>query len=351
MRDIISDITDWPSDIAVATVVSTWGSAPRQVGAKLAMTPDHKLAGSVSGGCIEGAVFEEAMDVLSSGRARLLNYGVADETAFEVVGLACGGSIEVFVEPLTEQMRTFWMRAVREERACATVTVIRGPGDLVGYKLLIDDAGIASANRSDERYNAITAQLLTLGTLALNGRSSKRAALPDLDADVFIDVQMPSPQLVLVGAVHIAQALLPIAQAVGFRVTVIDPRPAFGNALRFPAAERLIADYPPRAFAQLTISRSTAIVVLTHDSKFDDPALIVALQSDAFYVGALGGKKTREQRRARLLKAGLRDAHLDQLHAPIGLDLGARTPEEIALATMAQIIAVRNSAGSRPHAA
>ncbi len=342
MREIITDIADWQDDTAIATVVATWGSAPRQVGAKLAMAHGHKLAGSVSGGCIEGAVYEEGMDALLTGRARLLTYGVADETAFEAIGLACGGSIEVFVEPLTDQLRAFWARAHHEELPCATVTVIKGPEDVVGYKVLIDENGAVKANRGDEIYHAFMPQMITAGALAIQSGETRRAPLTDLDAEIFVDVHMPSPQLVLVGAVHIAQALLPIAQAIGYRVIVIDPRPAFGNMLRFPDAERLIAEYPPRAFEQLRITRSTAIVTLTHDAKFDDPALVYALQSDAFYVGALGGKMTRAHRRARLLKAGLSEAQVDKLRAPIGIDLGARTPEEIALATMAEIIAARN---------
>jgi xanthine dehydrogenase accessory factor len=284
------------------------------------------------------------MAVLESRQSRLVKYGVADETAFEVVGLACGGSVEVFIEPITDDLRAFWRNAFERELPCVTVTVISGPPDLVGYKVMIDDVLDASSNRADERYNAVTLAMVTIGTLALKAglHGGRRAALPDVECDVFIDVQMPAPQLVLVGAVHIAQALLPIAQAVGYRVVVIDPRPAFGNALRFPDAERLIAAYPPKAFEQVRLTASTALVTLTHDAKFDDPALIYALQSDAFYVGALGGAKTREQRRARLLNAGLSEAQIARLSAPIGLDLGARTPEEIALATMAQIVAAQN---------
>jgi xanthine dehydrogenase accessory factor len=342
MREIITDIADWHDDTAIATVVATWGSAPRQVGAKLAMSRGHKLAGSVSGGCIEGAVYDEGMDVLRFDRARLLSYGVADATAFEAVGLACGGSIEVFVEPLTGQLRAFWARAHAEELPCATVTVIKGADEVVGYKVLIDEKGAVTANRSGELYYALMAQMISAGALALQSGEMRRLPLPDLDAELFVDVHLPAPQLVLVGAVHIAQALLPIAQTLGYRVVVIDPRPAFGNMLRFPDAEQLIKDYPPRAFEQVRITRSTAIVTLTHDAKFDDPALLFALKTDAFYVGALGGKVTRAQRRERLLKAGLGEAQADKLHAPIGIDLGARTPEEIALATMAEIVAARN---------
>ncbi len=346
MREIIHDVRNWDGPIALATVVSTWGSAPRRVGAKLAMTTDNRLAGSVSGGCIEGAVYEEGQDALQSNRARLLSYGVADETAFEAIGLACGGNIEVFVEPLTAQLRAFWLDAADHERACVTATVIAGAPDDIGYKLLLNESGNAQTSQDDARYNGLTAQLLSIAGIALRTGKSTRMTLPDGATQVFVDVQLPTPQLVLFGAVHIALALAPIARAVGFRVVVCDPRPAFGNRERFPDVDALITEYPDKAFKQLLITRSTAIVTLSHDSKFDDPALFTALQSDAFYVGALGGLKTREQRRARLIKRGLTEQQADRLHAPLGLDLGATTPEEIALAAMAQIVSARNKIGA-----
>jgi xanthine dehydrogenase accessory factor len=341
MREIIADVLRWEGLVAVATVVETWGSAPRQAGAKFAFTPDHRLTGSVSGGCIEGAVFEEGLAALETGVGRLVTYGVADETAFEAVGLACGGSIAVFVEMLTPELREFWRRAHAQDAGASSVTVISGTPENVGFKLLLSDDGVAVPNRSDERYNALAVEMLTVGRLAIESGSAARMLLPSGN-EVFVDVVLPPPQIILVGGVHIALALSVIAQALGYRVIVIDPREAFGNRERFPAVHRLINAHPKDAFDAVSITRSTAIVTLTHDAKFDDVALDIALRSPAFYVGALGGKTTRAKRRERLAKAGLSVDQIERLHAPIGLDIGARTPEEIALATMAQVVAVRS---------
>jgi xanthine dehydrogenase accessory factor len=344
MREIIQDILRWDEPTAIATVVETWGSAPRQVGAKLAMTPGHKMSGSVSGGCIEGAVFEEALGVLNGGGGRLLRYGVADETAFEVVGLACGGSVEVFVEALTPQVRDFWRAAVQHDSAAVTATVIDGPAALVGFKLLLAEDGALQTSAGDERFNALLPHLLDAARAGLRDGRTRHVNLHVNGETLraFVDVALPAPQLIIVGGVHIALTLSELARAMGYRVIVVDPRAAFGNAERFPNADRLLAVHPKEALAHVAVTRSTAIVTLTHDNRFDDPAIVEALQSNAFYVGALGGKTTREKRRERLLKRGLSEAQLDRLAAPIGLDLGAQTPEEIALATMAQIVAVRN---------
>lgn len=351
MREIIEDILAWSDageSVAVATVIETWGSAPRTVGAKMAMTPAHHIAGSVSGGCVEGAVFEAGMETLDSRQPQLLRYGVADETAFESVGLACGGTIEVFVEPLSPALRRFWQRAFAADQAIATATVIQGPADLIGYKLMLNADGEADTSESDERYNAITPQMLTAAQIALREGTSKRLVLPSIPTslplgersiELFIDVTLPRTTLIVVGAVHIAIALTTMAKALGYRVVIVDPRTAFANAARFPHADQLIVEQPQRVFSRLAITRATAVVTLTHDAKFDDPALLAALQSDAFYVGALGGRKTRESRRQRLLAHGLSEAQLSRLHAPIGLPIGTKTPEEIALATMAQIVA------------
>jgi xanthine dehydrogenase accessory factor len=313
------------------------------------MTPGHMLAGSVSGGCIEGAVFEEGMRVLQGAAASLLRYGVADETVFEAVGLACGGSIEVFVEPFTAQLREFWRAAVEADRAAVTATVVAASSELIGFKLMLSDSGAPQLNRTDETFNTITPHLLTAARLALqNGRSvSVDLHVGQQPVRAFVDVSLPASQLIIVGGVHIAQTLCQLARSMGYRVVIIDPRSAFGNAARFPGVDRLLAAYPKEALASLSITRSTAIVTLTHDSKFDDPALVDALRSEAFYVGALGGKTTLARRRERLLARGLTEAQMSRLHAPIGLDLGARTPEEIALAVMAQIIAARNGVGAR----
>lgn len=355
MREIIQEILAWSDageSVAVATVIETWGSAPRMVGAKMAMTPAHKIAGSVSGGCVEGAVFEASMETLDTGRSQLLRYGVADETVFESVGLACGGTIEIYVEPLSPALRQFWQRAFAEDQAIVTATVIAGPADFIGYKFMLDADGHASTSALHERYNALTPAMLTAAQIALREGTSKRILLSSAptslpagegSVELFIDVTLPRHTLIIVGAVHIAIALTTMAKALGYRVVIVDPRTAFANDQRFPHADVLMVEQPKRVFEKIRITRSTAVVTLTHDARLDDPALLAALQSDAFYVGALGGRKTRESRRQRLLANGLSDAQMSRLHAPIGLPIGTKTPEEIALATIAQIVATQHS--------
>lgn len=348
MREIIEAIGQWSEQsepVAVATVIETWGSAPRGVGAKMALTPSHRIAGSVSGGCVEGAVFEAGVETLETGRPQLLRFGVADETAFETVGLACGGSIEVFVEPLTPVLHAFWQRVFELDIPAATATIVQGPEAWLGYKLMLDaDGEVLPA--TDAESAEVHAALLGAAQAALKEGVSQRVKLLTASGaqfTAFAEALLPRPTLIIVGGVHIAIALTTMAKAMGYRVIVVDPRGAFGNATRFPHADRIINEHPRKAFESLTITRSTAVVTLTHDAKFDDPTLRVALVSPAFYVGALGGRKTREARRKRLADAGLSEAQLSRLHSPIGIDIGARTPEEIALATMAQIVAARNA--------
>lgn len=343
MRDVLPDIDRWRAHddpIALATVIQTWGSAPRGVGAKMVLTPDGQIAGSVSGGCVEGAVFETGTQVLNTGRPQLLHFGVADETAWEV-GLACGGSIEVFVQPLDSALYDAARAELTQERLAATVTVVRGPAELLGREILLrDDGSVVGALGNSLDEPAIAAARAAMG----EGQPQRRAAASAAAEPVefFVDVLLPSPTLIAVGGVHIAIALAAIAKTLGYRTIVIDPRRAFGSEARFPHIDRLIQAWPDEALAQITLTRSTAVAMLTHDPKLDDPALKIVLPSPAFYVGALGSRKTQEQRRRRLLDAGLSEAQLARLHGPIGIDLGARTPEEIALAVMAQIVAARN---------
>jgi len=334
MRDVLPDIERWLAEgapIALATVVETWGSAPRPAGGKMALTADGRIAGSVSGGCVENAVVEAGAEVLGSGRARLLHFGVSNDTAWSV-GLACGGSIDVFVEPLASTLFGPLRDALRAERPAATATLVRGPEGRIGEKLAVFHDGTT--------VGAIDGGALAAARAALAGGPTGRILLGD--SEIFVDVLLPSPRLIVVGGVHIAIPLVTFAKALGFRTILVDPRASFGNADRFPHADEIVSEWPDRALEGLSPNASTAIAVLTHDPKLDDPALIAALRSPAFYVGALGSRRTHEKRRARLLEAGMTETELARLRAPIGLDLGGRSPEEIALAVVAQIVAARN---------
>jgi len=344
MQAIVQTCAQWLREgrsVGVATVVATWGSSPCPVGSKLAFTLDYRMVGSVSGGCVEGAVVEAGLETLSTGRPQLLSFGVADETAFEVIGLACGGQIEVFVEPLSLTLCAFWERALARQTPAAAVTIIDGPPTLLGGRLLLDADGEASS-LSDAH---LRQQLGAAAQDAIRAGASRQVTLTSSGGEAlraFIEVIAPPTTLIIVGAVHIAMALTVLAKALGYRVIVIDPRSAFASQERFPHADQIIVAHPSSALKAESLTPQTAVVVLGHDAKLDDPALQIALNSPAFYVGALGGQKTRQARRERLLKLGLSEAQLDRLCAPIGLPIGARTPEEIAVAILAQIIAARN---------
>ena len=338
MRDILPDLDHWHSQndsIALATVIQTWGSSPRQPGAKMGIAPGHRITGSVSGGCIEGAVYEIGLEVLETKKPQLLHFGVADETAWEV-GLACGGSIDVFVSQLDPALFDAMRAALKDERPFAVATLLSGPPDVIGYQVMVQDDGSTAGNATTDlgRIAAGAAES------ALKEGQNKRLKINDYDA--FVEVYWPSPTLVIVGGAHISIALAALAKTLSYRTIVVDPRSAFGSEERFPHADQLIQAWPDEALAQITITRSTAVAMLTHDPKLDDPALLIALPSPAFYIGALGSPKTQEKRRARLLEAGLTEAHVNRIYGPIGLDLGARAPEEIALAIMAEIVAARN---------
>ena len=342
MKDVRADIEAWAregSAFALATVVQTWGSAPRGAGSKMGIAADGRITGSVSGGCVEAAVIEAARKTLRDGVPQLLHFGVADETAW-AVGLACGGTIDVFVEKagsgLLDELRSLSQR----ESTAVRATVIAGP--LLGQHCLLQADGVAQGSLGEgDSAGAVRAA----AEAALSQGKSARATLGE--SQVFLDVVGPAPTLVAVGGVHIAIALTRIAQALGYRTIVVDPRPAFANEARFPHADRVVSDWPDEALGRIGLTAETAVAVLTHDPKLDDPALRAALPSPAFYVGALGSKATQAKRRQRLLEGGLSEEHLGRLHAPIGLDLGGRSPEEIALSVMAQVVAVKNGGGVR----
>ena len=345
MRDVLDDIDRWlagPTPVALATVIQTWGSAPRRVGAKMALTADGQISGSVSGGCVEGAVFEAGTEVLTTGRPQLLHFGVADETAWDV-GLACGGTIEVFVEALDASVYNFLHGLIDDDESAATVTIIDGPADLLGGKIVVQRGGRLFGEISSDIDGVIAAA--ARAALASGQSQRKKFELPDTNVEpfeIFIEILKPAPKLIMVGGVQIAIAMTTIAKALGYRTIVVDPRRAFGSQERFHHVDELIQAWPDEAFKQITFTSSTAVAMLTHDPKIDDPALKTVLASPAFYVGALGSRKTHATRQKRLLEAGVSQQRLDRIYGPIGIDIGAQSPEEIALAIMAQIVAARH---------
>ena len=331
MRDILIDIQHWQKEgesIALAPVIQTWGSAPRRIGSHMAFTLSGKIAGSVSGGCVENTVIEAGMQVLKMNHPQLLHFGVADETAWGV-GLACGGSIDVFVQPLDAQVFHEIKKVINNEEGAHHVTVIGGAEELLGEQVLIQDNRIVAGSLG----NGIDSRVLNLSP-----EISMPQQLAMEEAQVFINVIRPAPTLVIVGGVHIAIALASLAKTLGYQIILIDPRKAWGNETRFPHVDSLIQLWVDEAFEQIKINPSTAIAVLTHDPKIDDPAIKLALNSSAFYVGALGSKNTNAKRRERLLSDGVSESQMDKVRAPIGLDIGAQNPEEIALAVMSQIV-------------
>lgn len=304
---------------ALATVVETWGSAPRPAGSQLVISGTGDIMGSVSGGCVEGAVVLEAIEAIADGRPRLLTYGVSDNEAF-AVGLACGGTIRVLVDPVAE---TGFAPDLLERLVDA-----RAAGTPVGVVAKLDAADRALVMRGTDA--AVDARL-----------SSDRSGLEDDGR--FIAVHNPPLRLIVVGAVHIAQPLMTIARACGYAPVLIDPRESFGAAARFPG-ETILHDWPDDALASLAPDTRTAIVTLTHDPKLDDPAIIAALGLPVFYLGCLGSSRTHAKRLDRLRAAGVTDARIARIHAPVGLNIAAKSPAEIAVSIMAQITQVLRGA-------
>lgn len=336
MNDILADVSRWLEDggrVAVATVVETWGSAPRRPGAKMALTSDGRITGSVSGGCVESAVVRIGQDVLETGVPQLATFGVADETAWEV-GLACGGSITVLVEPLDPDELQFEGEVSEAAGRGLVATVIDGPE--AGDKLFWRDGRVVYSSLPP----AITE---SVASLASGIDVPQRVELDD-GALLFLDPLRPSPELVIVGGAHIAVALVRLATTLGYRTTVIDPRRAFGSPERFPDAGRLLQRWPAKALAGMDLTEDTAVITLSHDPKIDDPALLAAVGSPAFYIGALGSRRTHAERSERLRSQGVTEDQLARIHAPIGLEIGAADPEEIALAILAEVVAERRRA-------
>jgi len=341
MLELLTALDEWAATdplMALATVVRTSGSTPRAPGARLLVSRDGRIAGSVSGGCLETAVIEEAQRTLAGAAPpRVLEYGISDELGWEV-GLSCGGSVSVFVETLRWDGSDPALVAVREaadgQRPVALLSVIAG-----------EHAGARAAVDADARIVGSLGDRSADTAAAPAAKSHLVSGLPGIeDADgfaIFIDPIVPPPRLIIVGAVHIAIPLARMARAAGQRVVVIDPRRAFLTAERIPDAHELIARWPQDALPELRLGPRDAAVCLAHDPKFEDPALAILLRSPVGYVGAIGSRSTHAKRVTRLDQAGLDEAAISRLHAPVGLDLGAATPEEIALAILAEVVAVR----------
>lgn len=348
MRDILDEVVAWWDEdvpVGLATVIDTRQSAPRDPGAAMAVSPDGQVVGSVSGGCVEGAVFELAQQVLESGEPTVTTYGISDEEAFSV-GLTCGGELDVLVEPL-DRSRAPWLgdvaASIRAGDPVATATVL--DGSAAGAKIAVWPDQVVAGDLAPEGLRAAVVNdargMLEQGVTGIRRYGEDGERRRD-DVGVFISSFAPPPPMIVFGAIDFASAVARIGSFLGFHVTVCDAREIFATADRFPGADEVVVEWPHRYLEELDeVDPRTVICVLTHDPKFDVPVLEVALRTRAAYVGAMGSRRTHEDRLERLREAGLTADELDRLRSPIGLDIGARTPEEVAVAVAAEIIADR----------
>lgn len=311
--------------LALATVVETWGSAPRRTGSHLVIDSEGNFEGSVSGGCVEGAVVVEAMTVMSDNKPCMLEYGVEDETAWRV-GLSCGGRIRVYVQPILANsnvgLSAALLQRINLEREARRGVIVQTDMNTGKNKLVIEDE---------------------MGPLEACLKIGRSVMVGEAGNEVFLTVLVPPARIIAIGAVHISKALVPMCKVAGYDLTIIDPRGAFASPERFPGA-RLVCEWPKDAFKAIKLDKFTALAALTHDPKIDDFAIAAALVADCFYVGALGSRKTHAKRQTRLTNTGATESSLARISSPIGLDIGAVNPEEIAVSVLAEIIqALRGS--------
>ncbi len=326
MDEILEQARDWIDEgrmVAFATVISTWGSSPRPVGSQIVVNDNGAFAGSVSGGCIETFVVSEALDVIDTGQSLILEYGVTDEQAREV-RLVCGGTIRLFVELAPD--RAAIDRLIADQPIARVVNLRTGESSLVDEERAEGSLALDASTLIKARYFATS--------------DSSDMIYVGLDS-FFVRTYAPSRKIVIIGAVHITQSLAPMALTAGFSVTVIDPRPLFSKDDRFPDIE-LNRQHPERVFPDYPLDARTAVVTLAHDPVLDDPALKAALTSPAYYIGALGSRKSHAKRLSRMQTAGFSHKTLARIHGPVGLDIGGRSPAHIALSILAQIVATGN---------
>ncbi|MGV9786532.1 XdhC family protein [Streptomyces sp. NPDC003435] len=352
MLDIAEELNAWAAegrDFAVATVVAVTGSAPRSPGAALAVDAEGRVVGSVSGGCVEGAVYELCQQALVDGRPVLERFGYDDEDGLGT-GLTCGGTIDVLVVPVRADspdrpVLATALAAASRGRAVALARIVAGPPDLLGGALLVDDDGTPHGGFGghpdlDRTIAAEAAAFLDAGRTG-TVEVGERGARCGSPVTVLIESAVPPPRMIVFGAVDFAAALVRVGKFLGHHVTVCDARPVFTTRARFPEADEVVVDWPHRYLERTATDARTVLCVLTHDPKFDVPLLRLALRLPVAYVGAMGSRRTHLDRLERLREAGVTDRQLAGLRSPIGLDLGARTPEETALSIAAEIVAAR----------
>ncbi|HEX8306670.1 MAG TPA: XdhC/CoxI family protein [Jatrophihabitans sp.] len=358
MRDVLDQLQNWwdqGAEVGLGTVVATWSSAPRQPGAAMLVGPDGSAAGSVSGGCVEGAVYELAAEVRDGAGPVLQRYGVSDSDAF-AVGLTCGGIIDIFVErvgPASFPEFGGVAEDIRAGRPVAVATVVEAPADLLGRRLVIRSEGLSGNLMSAGSQRLIDALGDDARGLLAQGRTGVLRYGHDGerrvdDIAIFVASYAPRPRMIVFGAIDFASAVARIGSFLGYRVSVCDARPIFATRQRFPDADEVIVEWPHRYLASTEVDERTVICLLTHDPKFDVPLLELALRMPLAYVGAMGSRRTNDDRLQRLRELGLTETELARLHAPIGLDIGARTPEETAVSVAAEIIAARWGGSGQP---
>ncbi|MEV5934235.1 XdhC/CoxI family protein [Streptomyces sp. NPDC052079] len=359
MLDIAEELNRWVEqgrDFAVATVVAVGGSAPRQPGAALAVDTDGTAIGSVSGGCVEGAVYELCEQALRDGETVLERFGYSDEDAF-AVGLTCGGVIDILVTPVravdpARPVLASGLSAAARGEAAAVARIVSGPAELLGRALTVRpdgsyEGGFGAHPELDRTVAAEAGAFLEAGrtgTLEI-GEQGSRCGAP---LTLLVESSIPPPRMIVFGAIDFASALVRVGKFLGHHVTVCDARPVFATRARFPEADEIVVEWPRSYLERTSVDARTVLCVLTHDAKFDVPLLELALRLPVAYVGAMGSRRTHLDREARLREAGVTDLELARLRSPIGLDLGARTPEETALSIAAEIVANRRGGSGVP---
>ncbi len=351
VKELFDALDTWAATnqaVAVARVVDLDGSGPRLPGAAMAVTESCDVRGSVSGGCVEGAVVIEAQAILDGGPSRVVTFGFSDDEAF-AVGLTCGGTIHLFIEPFVPGSDDGWYAtlkaAIEDEQPVALATIIEGRN--VGAKFVVRGVSMGTAGSLGDPELDRVVERDACGELAA-GRSGMRhygthGEAREGDVSVFIESFAPPPRMLIFGAVDFTAALARVAKVLGYRVTVCDGRAVFATAERFPMADEIVVDWPDRLLAAVgsDLGSRDAVCILTHDAKFDIPAVTAALATEVGYIGVMGSRRTHADRTVRLRDAGVDTAGLARLRSPIGLDLGARTPEETAVSIMAEIISQR----------